>query len=212
MEEREYTDIGVGRVVIRRSRAAKRLSVRVHPLEGIRLTIPYRVSYEEGLAFLASRRDWILKAVMKQGAAVREAMDDMKQASGAAVDDIPSEDVRSAAVEKWRKEAKAVLPPRLRELAAKYGFAINRVFVKHNVSNWGSCSSHGNINLNLNLVRLPQSLRDYVMLHELCHLRYMNHGPQFHALLASLCRKEFGTEGSSTVREMRSALKRYLLL
>ena len=55
------------------------------------------------------------------------------------------------------------------------------------MSNWGSCSSLKNINLNLRLVTLPDVLRDYVMLHELCHLKYLNHGPQFHALLESVC-------------------------
>ncbi len=86
-----------------------------------------------------------------------------------------------------RAAAKACLPVRLRELAAQYGFEFNQVRIKHNVSNWGSCSSKKNINLNLNLMRLPAELRDYVMLHELCHLREMNHGPQFKALLESVC-------------------------
>jgi len=90
-------------------------------------------------------------------------------------------------VETLRKEAGAVLPSRLRELASLHGFTVNRVTIKHNVSNWGSCSSKGNINLNLNLMRVPEHLRDYVMLHELCHLRHMNHSPEFHALLESLC-------------------------
>ena len=90
-------------------------------------------------------------------------------------------------VAQLRAAAKAYLPGRLRELAAQYGFEFNQVRIKHNVSNWGSCSSKKNINLNLNLMRLPAELRDYVMLHELCHLREMNHGPQFKALLASVC-------------------------
>ena len=93
----------------------------------------------------------------------------------------------NAQVEQWRAQAKAELPPRLSELAAQHGFVYNRVFIKNNVSNWGSCSSRGNINLNLRLVTLPPQLRDYVILHELCHLRYLNHGKQFHALLESVC-------------------------
>lgn len=90
-------------------------------------------------------------------------------------------------VKQLRAEAKAYLPGRLEELAELYGFRYNQVRIKHNVSNWGSCSVKGNINLNLNLMRLPEELRDYVMLHELCHLKHMNHGPQFHALLESVC-------------------------
>lgn len=92
-----------------------------------------------------------------------------------------------ARVEALRAQAKRELPPRLAALAAQHGFTYNKVFIKNNVSNWGSCSSLKNINLNLRLVTLPQELQDYVMLHELCHLRYLNHGREFHALLESVC-------------------------
>ena len=90
-------------------------------------------------------------------------------------------------VAELRKQAKAYLPGRLAELASQHGFSYNQVRIKHNVSNWGSCSVKKNINLNLNLMRLPAELQDYVMLHELCHLKYMNHGKEFHALLESVC-------------------------
>ena len=106
-------------------------------------------------------------------------------------------------VERMRAQAKAELPPRLAALAAQHGFQYKRVFIKNNRSNWGSCSSLGNINLNLRLVSLPQELQDYVMLHELCHLRYMNHGAEFHALLASLC---------PNYKALRKQLKEYKLI
>lgn len=102
-----------------------------------------------------------------------------------------------------RAEAKRVLPVRLRELAQQHGFSYNAVRIKHNVSNWGSCSAKGNINLNLNLMRLPEELRDYVLLHELCHLRYLNHGPEFHALLESVCPNH---------RSLRRRLKEWKLI
>ena len=99
----------------------------------------------------------------------------------------PMDAATAEQVERLRKEAKAYLPGRLQELASLYGFTYNAVRIKHNSSNWGSCSSKGNINLNLNLMRVPQDLQDYVMLHELCHLKYLNHSPEFHALLESVC-------------------------
>ena len=102
-----------------------------------------------------------------------------------------------------RKAAKEYLPGRLRELAAANGFTVNQIRIKHNVSNWGSCSVKGNINLNLNLMRLPAELQDYVMLHELCHLRYLNHGTEFHALLESLCPDH---------KALRKQLKEYKLI
>lgn len=106
-------------------------------------------------------------------------------------------------VARLRAEAKAFLPGRVAELAASHGFEYGRVAVKHNVSNWGSCSSKKNINLNLNLMRLPEDLRDYVILHELCHLEHMNHGPEFHSLLESLCPGH---------RELSRRLKDYKLI
>lgn len=105
-------------------------------------------------------------------------------------------------VELLRAQAKESLPPRLKELADEHGFTYNRVVIKNNISNWGSCSSKGNINLNLRLVTLPHSLQDYVMLHELCHLKEMNHGPRFHALLESLCPDH---------RQLEKELKQYKL-
>ena len=93
----------------------------------------------------------------------------------------------NAEVERLRALAKETLPSRLKELADLHGFTYNRVFIKNNVSNWGSCSAKGNINLNLRLVTLPEELRDYVILHELCHLKYLNHGKEFHALLEQVC-------------------------
>ena len=93
----------------------------------------------------------------------------------------------NAQVEAWRAQAKQELPLRLSQLAARHGFQYNKVFIKNNVSNWGSCSSLKNINLNLRLVTLPPELQDLVMLHELCHLKYLNHGKEFHALLERVC-------------------------
>ena len=109
----------------------------------------------------------------------------------------------AALVEELRRQAKAYLPGRLAELATLHGFQYNTLRIKHNSSNWGSCSSKGNINLNLNLMRVPQELQDYVMLHELCHLKYLNHSPQFHALLESVCPGH---------REKQRLLKNYKLI
>lgn len=95
--------------------------------------------------------------------------------------------LRDVLVEVLREEAKILLPQKLSYFSDQYGFHFHKVTIKHNSSNWGSCSRAGNINLNLNLIRLPEPLCDYVLLHELCHLREPNHGPCFHALLERLC-------------------------
>ena len=171
MSSRTYNDPEIGPVRLVKSARARRIGVRVHPLKGVTVTVPLPCSFAAGLRVFGQYRGWVLKTMERQKS-VRES------ASAAAV--APEQ------VEAMRKEAKELLPRRLSELAERYGFSYGRVFIKHNSSNWGSCSALGNINLNLNLVRLPQLLRDHVILHELCHLKHPNHGPEFHALLERL--------------------------
>jgi predicted metal-dependent hydrolase len=75
--------------------------------------------------------------------------------------------------------AKKILPERTYKLAQATGSSINRVYVKGQKTRWGSCSSKTNINLNWHLIFLEEALIDYVIIHELMHLREMNHSPKF---------------------------------
>lgn len=86
----------------------------------------------------------------------------------------------------YRKEAKSYLPQRVATLAKKYAFSYKRVVIKNMKSRWGSCSSLGNINLNLHLLRLPDTLIDYVILHELAHTQHPNHSKHFWNKLTSI--------------------------
>lgn len=82
-----------------------------------------------------------------------------------------------------RFEAKRFLPIRTRQLASEMGFVVNRVTIKKNKTNWGSCSGLKNINLNLHLMRLPDRLIDFIIIHELVHTVIPNHGPKFQAAM-----------------------------
>ena len=82
-----------------------------------------------------------------------------------------------------KTEAKRVLPGRLRSLSERCGLPFNRVTVKEMRSRWGSCSSRRDIALSIYLMLMPDELIDAVLVHELCHLREMNHGAGFKALL-----------------------------
>ena len=93
------------------------------------------------------------------------------------------EAIRLSIEKAMRLEAKKILPPRISQLASQFGFQYNKIFIKNLKSRWGSCSGVNNINLNIHLVRLPEYLSDYVMLHELCHTKEKNHGPNFWKLL-----------------------------
>lgn len=180
MAEQKHIDPVLGEVLLRKSALARRISLRVHPVKGIIVTVPFLVPYRTGLAFLESRREWVLEAQRRQRAREKEMVTDLPEGES---------------IEHLRKRAKAELPPRLMTLADKYGFNPGRIAIKHNISNWGSCSRKGNINLNLNLLRLDKPLQDYVLLHELCHLTHPNHGPQFHRLLEDLLTAHFIDEG-----------------
>lgn len=160
------SDPQVGDVLFNRSVRSRSISIRVHPSKGVTVTFPYIVPYAAARAFYQMRRDWVLETMARQ----KEKYKDVH---------MPSADE----IEALRRKAKAELPPRLSQLAARYDFTYNRVTIKHNATNWGSCSARSNINLNLNIVRLPKVLQDYVLLHELCHLRHQDHGHGFHLLL-----------------------------
>lgn len=167
--EKIINDPQVGPVTLRKSVRCRGISIRVHPLKGVSVTLPYFMPYAAAQAFFLLKREWILATMARQKEKARNTV------------------VSSAAeIESLRRQAKAELPPRLASLAARYGFTYNKVTIKHNATNWGSCSTKGNINLNLNIVRLPRVLQDYVLLHELCHLRHLDHGHAFHLLLEHL--------------------------
>lgn len=163
---RIINDPQIGQVLMKKSTRARRISLRVHPVKGVTITVPYIVPYMAAEAFFKLKRQWVIETMARQ-------KDKFKDVQPVSRDEI----------EQLRKKAKAELPSRLDELAARYGFAYNKVAIKHNATNWGSCSARNNINLNLNIVRLPKALQDYILLHELCHLRHHDHGHGFHLLL-----------------------------
>lgn len=162
-----YNDPEIGEITLRKNIRSRRITMRVRRDGSVLVTLPWFVTYGSALDFFKQGRDWVLKTRNK-----------MRQNASSAT---PEEIARQTEL------AKSILPARLAELAAQYGFVYNQVRIKHNVSNWGSCSARHNINLNYRLVLLPDDLRDYVLLHELCHLKHMNHGPEFHALLEDVC-------------------------
>ena len=111
-------------------------------------------------------------------------------------------EIRKAIERAWRKEAKEYLPNRVKVLAAKHKFEYKNVSIKNAKTRWGSCSFENNINLNLHLMRLPDHLVDYVILHELVHTRIKNHGKGFWQLLEIV---------SGNARELDREVKEYRL-
>ena len=153
---------GVGPVLFERSKRARNLNISVKPFTGVRVAVPDGLSFEKAEEFVRTRTDWIQRHLERMRKFEREY---------AANSETP------LAID--RANAKRRLSRRLKCLAEKHGFAYNRVFIRNQKTRWGSCSPKNNISLNMKLVRLPDELIDYVILHELAHTRVKNHSKDF---------------------------------
>jgi len=144
---------------------ARRYLLRVDHDGRVRITIPRGGSRREADAFAARHRDWIVqhRATLTPGT-------------------LTTEDRRT-----FREQAERELPARLLELAAQHGVAVNRVSIRNQRSRWGSCGRDGHICVNWRLVRMPSWVRDYVLIHELMHLRRLDHSPAYWTLVAVAC-------------------------
>lgn len=109
--------------------------------------------------------------------------------------------LRKVIEEALRRNAKIILPTRLQQLSEQHNFTYTNVKINSSRGRWGSCSARKSINLSYFLLLLPSHLIDYVLLHELCHTREMNHGERFWALLDEAT--------NNKVFELRGELKGY---
>ena len=87
--------------------------------------------------------------------------------------------IRHTIEETWKIEAKIFVPKRVKELALQNGFSYNRISIKNTKTRWGSCSSKKNLNFSLHIMRLPDELKDYLIIHELVHTKIPNHSTLF---------------------------------
>jgi predicted metal-dependent hydrolase len=149
---------------------ARRYVVTVRDDGVVRVTVPRRGSMREAREFAGRQQEWIERQ--------RRRLEQERSA-------VPqgAEDARHQARTRARRE----LPPRLMVLAAAHGLTVSKISVRNQKWRWGSCSRRGHICLNWRLVETPAWVRDYVMLHELMHLRRMDHSRKFWKLVAQAC-------------------------
>lgn len=163
---------GIGPVLFERSKKAKAVLTTVKPFEVIRVAVPFGMSYQQAEEIvLSKRRFWEEQVAAKRK--VEAEHEALKQAKAEPTECDP-------------KKARALLVQRLETLAQQHGFTYNRVFIRCQKTKWGSCSGLNNINLNAKLIELPEHLMDYVILHELLHLKVKNHSKDFWAQLSAI--------------------------
>jgi len=154
-----------------RSRRARRYVIRLRPDGSARVTIPPFGTRREALQFARSQQQWIERQRARIAAANAE----------------PKEQLSAALVRELWDRARRELPQRLMALAQQFGLRVDRVSVRNQRWRWGSCSRGGHICLNWRLVRMPDWVSDYVLIHELMHLKRMDHSPRFWKLVARAC-------------------------
>jgi predicted metal-dependent hydrolase len=155
---------------------ARRYLIRVTDERTVRVTIPRGGSRREAAAFAEREHAWIEKQLRERERRTTNG--------GPGGPNVERHDVdRRTLIARARRE----LPPRLLELAAQYGLTVSRISIRNQRSRWGSCSRRGHICLNWRLVTMPEDVKDYVLIHELMHLRRMDHSPKFWKLVAAAC-------------------------
>ena len=194
-------------LVVRNPRA-RRYFLRVRPDGTARVTIPRGGSAAAARSFLERNRPWLERQYRELDS--RPRLPDALQVGSKilfrgefvtiqpgppgvirwgseSLPAAPDGNLRPAIEQHLRRLAAGELPARLKELAATHGFAVRRVTVRGQRTRWGSCSRRGTISLNWRLVQTPAPVRDYIILHELAHLRHLDHSPRFWHEVERLC-------------------------
>jgi len=148
-----------------RNPRARRYVLRVDVDGRVRVTIPRGGSRRQAENFATGHAEWIARQRARLIPNIR-----------------PTGDQRAL-----RDRARCELPLRLRALAARHGLAVSRVSIRNQRSRWGSCGRDGHICLNWRLVLMPPDVSEYILIHELMHLRRMDHSPAYWRLVAEAC-------------------------
>jgi predicted metal-dependent hydrolase len=206
MASKQVTLPQIGLVYLYKRRGSRAIRISFSHKGDIRVTLPYYVPYQAAIAFAINKSAWINEhrpeaaVALRQGDRIGKAhrihfetreltspratiSQNRIVVAYSAVYTPQSPSVQKAAeraaLRALKKEAEALLPRRLGDLAKAKGYAFKDVRVKQLKSRWGSCNQHGEITLNYYLMQLPWQLIDYVLLHELTHTEHLDHSAAF---------------------------------
>ena len=147
----------------------KTIAIEVRQDLGVIVRAPKRASNREIMKFVEQKQDWIAKHLPHMQIRYEETRRGKEK-------QFTDDDIR-----KIKDEAKMVIPDRVKYYADIMGVTFGKITIKNQKTRWGSCSSKGNLNFNCLLMLTPDKVRDYVVIHELCHLKQMNHSKMFWA-------------------------------
>jgi predicted metal-dependent hydrolase len=193
-----------------RVRRARRYILRIRPDGTLRVTVPRGGSRREAEQFVRKHQRWISRErdrvqvehaprewthgseILLRGEPVRIAVDTYDDGVTVRYGDRSIEvrdasNIRPAIEDDLRVLAKEEIVPRLHHLGGEHRVQPGAVSIRNQRSRWGSCARNGNIALNFRLVQMPPDVRDYVLLHELMHIRHQNHSRRFWRLVESVC-------------------------
>ena len=192
---------------VRRSERARRVRVTVEPNIGVEVVLPWRASERAADAAVRELRPWIERRMrdLETAQAVVAARGDHVPYLGELLEIrpqpgrtrvhrrgpqllTPADPECGPALERWyRRAAHREIAPRLRQACAQAGTAYTKLTIRGQRTRWASCSRTGAMSFNWRLLLGPETVLDYVVCHEVCHLEIMDHSPCFWALLASRC-------------------------
>ena len=157
-----HSDVRV--TVIRSNR--KTLSLQLKNGEII-ARAPFRMKDKEIYSFIEAKSSWIEKNLAK----IEEREKQVHELQPFSREEIDA----------LSEKARLIIPERVKLYASLIGVTYNRITIRCQRTRWGSCSSKGNLNFNCLLALFPLEVIDSVVVHELCHIKHMNHSPQFYA-------------------------------
>ena len=178
---------------LKKSRTTKRIRISVHADGKVVVSAPRLVPDFLVRQFVNSKKDWIEEKVeyfkkleqMQPGFSMRSRM--------------TQKDKKKEYVEN-KDKALVLVHKRLEYFNQHYNFVYKNVTIRNQKTRWGSCSKRGNLNFNYKIALVPPELQDYIVIHELCHLKEHNHSRNFWALVEQKC---------TDWRECKARLKKY---